>query len=202
MTLYLFTTSPSLQKFWKKSIDNQTIIVEELETLENYLKETTQQVLILVDENSCLDIEEFFLKMELYPFVNIALFHKKPTLQHALNLLNKAQLKGYENSYLAPVNLQQMIATIQDGNKWFFKELTLYMVNHYSERKDSFNKEILSLLTTREQQIAILVAQGLSNKEIAQKLTLSLPTVKVHVKHIFEKLEISDRVALVLKVRV
>jgi two-component system nitrate/nitrite response regulator NarL len=48
-------------------------------------------------------------------------------------------------------------------------------------------------LTTRQREIAALVGDGLSNKEIAQRLSLSLPTVKNHVHAILEKLHISRR---------
>jgi non-specific serine/threonine protein kinase len=52
------------------------------------------------------------------------------------------------------------------------------------------------LLTRREQEIADLVASGLSNREIAARLFISKRTVDAHVEHIFGKLEISSRVQL------
>jgi len=53
-----------------------------------------------------------------------------------------------------------------------------------------------ALLTRREQEIADLVASGLSNREIAARLFISKRTVDAHVEHIFGKLEISSRVQL------
>ena len=53
-----------------------------------------------------------------------------------------------------------------------------------------------ALLTRREQEIAELVASGLSNREIAARLFISKRTVDAHVEHIFSKLEISSRVQL------
>lgn len=52
-------------------------------------------------------------------------------------------------------------------------------------------------LTSRELQIATLVAQGLSNRDIAQRLTIAKRTVDAHLGHIFGKLGISSRVQLV-----
>jgi DNA-binding NarL/FixJ family response regulator len=49
-------------------------------------------------------------------------------------------------------------------------------------------------LTAREQQIAILVAQGLSNKEIAQQLCLSQFTVRNEVINILKKLDLKNRI--------
>ena len=48
-------------------------------------------------------------------------------------------------------------------------------------------------LTEREKEILRLVSQGMSNKAIAQDLSLSVGTVKVHVSHILDKLDVSNR---------
>jgi len=55
-----------------------------------------------------------------------------------------------------------------------------------------------SLLTPREEQVVALVAEGLSNRDIAQELALSEHTVKKYLFRIFDKLGISTRVELVL----
>jgi len=51
-------------------------------------------------------------------------------------------------------------------------------------------------LTERERQIMHLVSEGLSNKEIGRRLNVSDGTIKVHLHHIFEKLQISNRTSL------
>ncbi|MDE5441895.1 response regulator [Bradyrhizobium sp. CSA207] len=58
------------------------------------------------------------------------------------------------------------------------------------------NDKMLELLTHREGQIARLVSEGMSNKEIARQLNLSQGTVKVHLHNIFQKLEITNRTVL------
>jgi RNA polymerase sigma factor (sigma-70 family) len=57
-------------------------------------------------------------------------------------------------------------------------------------------ENMLGMLTHRERQIARLVCDGLSNKEIARQLNVSRGTVKVHLHNIFQKLEISNRTVL------
>ena len=57
------------------------------------------------------------------------------------------------------------------------------------------------VLTTRERQIAALVARGLSNREIAERLVISKRTVDAHVNHIFAKLRLSSRVQLTIWLR-
>jgi len=56
-------------------------------------------------------------------------------------------------------------------------------------------------LTARERQVAVLVARGLSNKDVADRLVISKPTVDAHVNHIFAKLGLSSRVQLAIWLR-
>lgn len=56
----------------------------------------------------------------------------------------------------------------------------------------------LDELTDREREVLIEIAHGLSNQEIADKLFISLPTVKTHVAHILSKINARDRVQAVV----
>ena len=56
----------------------------------------------------------------------------------------------------------------------------------------------LDLLTDRESEVLVEIAHGLSNQEIADKLFISLPTVKTHVAHILAKINARDRVQAVV----
>jgi len=57
-------------------------------------------------------------------------------------------------------------------------------------------ENVLTVLTDRERQIMRLVSEGLSNKEIGRRLNIADGTIKVHLHHIFQKLEISNRTVL------
>jgi two-component system response regulator NreC len=52
-------------------------------------------------------------------------------------------------------------------------------------------------LTPREREILTLIAQGFTNRDIGERLTLSLNTVKTHRLHIFQKLHFQDRAGLI-----
>ena len=56
----------------------------------------------------------------------------------------------------------------------------------------------LSRLTPREQEVLRLIAQGRGNKEIGALLGISVGTAKTHVRHIFRKLQVSDRTGAVM----
>lgn len=65
-----------------------------------------------------------------------------------------------------------------------------------SKNADAAGDSVLAVLTHREREIMHLVSEGLSNKAIARRLNLSQGTIKVHLHHIYRKLEINNRTAL------
>src|SRR6266446_6606949 len=64
------------------------------------------------------------------------------------------------------------------------------------QRNIAVSDNALTVLTDREQQIMRLVSEGLSNKEIGRRLNISGGTIKHHLHHIYQKLEISNRTVL------
>jgi DNA-binding NarL/FixJ family response regulator len=64
------------------------------------------------------------------------------------------------------------------------------------QRNIAIAANVLAVLTDRERQIMRLVSAGLSNKEIGRRLNITDGTIKVHLHHIFQKLEISNRTVL------
>jgi len=56
-----------------------------------------------------------------------------------------------------------------------------------------------NVLSPREREIAVLVARGLSNKEVARELGLSNGTVKIHLSSIFQKLGATSRYSLIVQ---
>jgi RNA polymerase sigma factor (sigma-70 family) len=65
-----------------------------------------------------------------------------------------------------------------------------------SREQSAGTENALTVLTDREHQIMCLASEGLSNKEIGRRLNISDGTIKVHLHHIYEKLQISNRTAL------
>ena len=65
-----------------------------------------------------------------------------------------------------------------------------------SPLQNAVTENVLTTLTDRERQIMHLVSEGLSNKEIGRRLNITDGTIKVHLHHVFQKLEISNRTEL------
>lgn len=88
--------------------------------------------------------------------------------------------------------LVKSLQQIADGQRL----LPLPSPDQVSRDKSAGTENALTVLTDRERQIMCLVSEGLSNKEIGRRLNISDGTIKVHLHHIYEKLEIRNRTAL------
>ncbi|WP_096200386.1 helix-turn-helix transcriptional regulator [Bacillus sp. FJAT-45350] len=73
--------------------------------------------------------------------------------------------------------------------------LTRYMVNNI-ENKEEKDNLLLASLSVKELEVIELVKKGLSNKEISQRLFISINTVKKHLQNIYKKLNVSNRTSL------
>ncbi len=96
--------------------------------------------------------------------------------------------------------LCRCIHSVHQGQVWANNEQLQYLldvVTHVPSLR-VVNAFGVKLLTPREEQVVALVADGLSNREIARELDLSEHTVKKYLFRIFDKLGISSRVELVL----
>lgn len=97
-------------------------------------------------------------------------------------------------------SLCKCIQVVHRGQIWATADQIDFLIDLVSQvpslRVVNANGDVL--VTPREEQVVALVAEGLSNREIAQELALSEHTVKKYLFRIFEKLGISTRVELVL----
>ena len=96
--------------------------------------------------------------------------------------------------------LCKCIQSVHQGQVWANSEQVQYLIEAVGQVPSLrvVNASGVKLLTPREEQVVALVADGLSNREIAQELGLSEHTVKKYLFRIFDKLGISSRVELVL----
>jgi DNA-binding NarL/FixJ family response regulator len=91
-----------------------------------------------------------------------------------------------------PEMLVQAVREVAQGRKL----LPLLSSDQDVWREPAASEKSLTRLTYRQRQIMRLVSQGLSNKEIGRRLNIADGTIKVHLHHIFRKLDISNRTVL------
>lgn len=102
----------------------------------------------------------------------------------------EAGASGYLLKTSTAHEIANAIRKTYNGERVLEPEVTTKMMEQLSNR----NRHVLhEELTNREQEILLLIAQGMSNQEITDELFITLKTVKTHVSNILAKLEVEDR---------
>ncbi|MFY9078288.1 LuxR C-terminal-related transcriptional regulator [Aliarcobacter cryaerophilus] len=173
----------SLIDYDLKNIENR----EELLTL--------KENLIIINTSVNLDKEEETIEILLENGNKILILESTPKLINAQNWLLLG-VHGYGNSMMNDIYLKSAIQTINNGLTWLIPDITMEILSKLNS--DSLNqKDILNQLSKAEQQVAILLKDGLSNTKISEELKLSINTVKSHIKNIYLKLEVKDRFSFI-----
>ena len=120
-------------------------------------------------------------------------FFNAPVEERELEMLEAAGAHAFISDEVHPEVLVQTLRQVADGERL----LPLSSFDQVVHREQNpIAEKPVAALTDRERQIMRLVSEGLSNKEIGRRLSLSDGTIKVHLHHIFQKLEIYNRTAL------
>jgi DNA-binding NarL/FixJ family response regulator len=116
----------------------------------------------------------------------------------------RAGASGFLLKDSPPADLLSAIRSVANGDAVVSPRVTRRLLSTFSHRlpspgrADRDERGRLELLTAREHEVLLQVAQSLSNAEIAERLVLSEATVKTHVGRILAKLELRDRVQIVV----
>ena len=112
--------------------------------------------------------------------------------------------RGYCHVAAAPAQLRLVANTVKNGGFWLPASLMRRVMTSAGSlvAQISTRKSVsLDDLTKRERQVAQSVADGLSNREIAERLSISERTVKARLTSVFQKMDVRDRVQLALLLR-
>lgn len=96
---------------------------------------------------------------------------------------------------MEPEHLIHCIRKVYAGEQWIERR-TAWLSLEKLLKREAGAIEVTSLLTARETGVLKLVARGLPNRQISEKLCISEGTVKVHLHNIYEKLHVKSRVSL------
>ncbi|HSL28601.1 MAG TPA: response regulator transcription factor [Anaerolineales bacterium] len=117
----------------------------------------------------------------------------------------RAGARGYLLKGADPQEVLSVIRAVAEGQALFGPAIATRLMNYFKEL--STKPELIktgtlsSELTDRELEVLRLIAQGLNNHEIAQKLVLSPKTVRNHITNIFSKLQVADRAQAIVRAR-
>jgi RNA polymerase sigma factor (sigma-70 family) len=112
----------------------------------------------------------------------------------------RAGASGFLLKRTPAADLVAAVRVVAAGDALLAPSITRRLIDQFAHRPADAKRDAHALdeLTEREREVLELIANGLSNAEIAERLVLSEGTVKTHVKRIFMKLEIRDRAQAVI----
>ena len=197
----LFSSKRSVLTYWQKHIyEKYTVVVyDKLPGLYKDL-EKAQPDVILFDYNGDAAIAE-----ELLEYIEskrtgtyIMVLNSSPVFSEGVRLLRK-DARAFINAYAKPENLNQAIEAVLEGNIWLYPEFIQAMIKQslFSHEEES---HMMQHLSSRQRDIAEMVALGMSNKEIAKHADITEQTVKTHLKAIYEKLDVHTRLELAIMI--
>jgi DNA-binding NarL/FixJ family response regulator len=110
----------------------------------------------------------------------------------------RAGASGFLLKDVRPAQLVEAIRVIASGDALLAPSVTRRLLDQFASGLETRTPVELEQLTEREREILLLVAEGLSNAEIAERLVVGESTVKTHVSAVLRKLQLRDRVQLVI----
>jgi DNA-binding NarL/FixJ family response regulator len=177
--------------------------INDVQQLLDVSKSDTADVILLGSsqvENTCSAVAILEALPDRYKDAKVIAITQKPGQAEVIALF-RAGVKGILcSSNLRFELLCKSIRCVHEGQIWASNEHLAYLVSSVSRIKstDVTDSRGRSLLTAREQQVLHLLADGLSNYELATVLRLSEHTVKNHLFRIYDKLGVSNRMEAVL----
>ncbi|GHE22861.1 LuxR family transcriptional regulator [Halomonas urumqiensis] len=124
-----------------------------------------------------------------------------PTSLEAFQALDSGA-RGYVHALSPSQLLREVALVISHHGIWIPTELMARVVGSTYRAlggEERLQDDTLALLTERERAVALAVAKGQSNKEVARSLAITERTVKAHLGAVFRKLGIRDRMQLILR---
>ncbi len=110
----------------------------------------------------------------------------------------KAGARGFLLKDAGPALLSQAIHAAADGEALIAPSVTVRLLTAFTRSQPESTAQPIEPLTSREEEVLVTVAQGLTNSEIAADLYISPSTVKTHLASLMRKLDARNRVELAM----
>jgi len=110
----------------------------------------------------------------------------------------RAGASGFLLKDVSPEHLIASVRMVASGDALLAPSVTRRLIERFASPPDAAAQPSLTALTDRERQVLALVARGLSNAELAERMHLGETTIKTHVGRVLSKLGLRDRVQAVV----
>jgi len=113
----------------------------------------------------------------------------------------RAGARGYVLKGADQALLLRAVRAVANGESLFSPEIATRLIQFFANLEPTSRLELFPELTEREREILAYIADGQTNAEIAEKLVISIKTVRNHVSNIFSKLQVADRTQAAIRAR-
>lgn len=120
-----------------------------------------------------------------------------PKFNEAIKLM-RFGIRGYGNRAMLEANLVQAVNSVRTGQVWMPPYIISKLITALPDAEPESADEMPDI-SDRELQVAKHVSAGLTNKEIADAMSITVRTVKAHLTSIFNKTGLRDRVAVAIR---
>ncbi len=208
MNAILCCANLSLLTRWRTALEDVFTVyqVTALQDLRTLVAQRIAFDLLLV-HHALVDADTVAYIRGRIPDCRLFILSDRPDEKEGLGLL-RLGVVGYANSYIGPERLREATRTVASGSVWISQQLMQRLITGLGSAAIKEGEQAaevgakqlrpLANLSNREYQIAHLVAEGLSNLEIAGQLGITERTVKAHLGAIYAKTATRSRLGLAL----
>ena len=191
MNIVIYSDDLLLVEHWQNSLNEKSILVDSLDELKS-----VKNSLIIINYSACNSKCEDVLKI-LTAENKLLVLHRTPNVDTAKYVLTHGA-KGYGNALMREHFIVSAVETIKENMIWLYPEFTTMLIEEIPKEEENPNLLKLKVLSKREAEVALLLKDGMTYKEVASKLNITPRTIKAHAGHIYKKLAIKDRLGLAL----
>lgn len=174
-----------------------TVAVESVEEMLEYLESYPKPDVMLMDIQlpGMTGIEGMKIFQEKYPEIEIIMltvYHDSHKIFDSL----KAGASGYLLKHTSLPEIKEAIDLLLSGGAPMSPQIARKVITHFNE---TGQKQTESNLTAREQDIVNGLVDGLSYKMIADRLNISIDTVRAHIRNMYKKLHVNSKAEVIAK---
>lgn len=133
-----------------------------------------------------------------FPSIQFMMFTIYEDNDHVFEAL-KYGAKGYILKNTSPDKIKEAVVELYEGGSPMSPAIARKVLNSFSQQTETYSTLVSNTLSSREFEVLILLSKGFLYKEIADKLSITLSTVKRHLNHIYAKLQVQNKTEAVNK---